>query len=233
MFESLVWLVPVFGVILEAQLQADRRKLYTWPFYAAAARARHECPFVVLVATPDAQVAAWAAQPIELGPGHVCRVLVLGPAGVPVITEAARAERDPYLAMVSVMAHGQGEPGTAVAIAQAAAAGIRTLPRADQRLLYWFIILSSLGDAARKAFETLPNIEPYLNETQRRAFAEAEAKGEAKGKAEDILKILTKRGIAMTDAHRASVLACTDLAVLDGWFDRVLTVASMDELFAP
>jgi hypothetical protein len=36
----------------------------------------------------------------------------------------------------------------------------------------------------------------------------------------------------MTDAHRERVFACTDLATLDGWFDRVLTVTSMDELFA-
>src|SRR6185436_4580871 len=44
---------PVFGAIIEAQLEPDGRKLYTWPLYALAARARHECPFVVIVPTPD------------------------------------------------------------------------------------------------------------------------------------------------------------------------------------
>jgi hypothetical protein len=126
---------PVFGAILEAQLQEDRRKLFTWPLYAVAARARHECPFVVVVATPDPETARWAAQPIDLGAGLLYRVLVIGPEGVPIITDAERATRDPYLAMLSVMAHGRGDPDVALAIAQVTAEAIRTLPKDDQRLL--------------------------------------------------------------------------------------------------
>jgi hypothetical protein len=150
---------------------------------------------------------------------------------VPIITAVERAMRDPYLAMLSVMAHGQGDQETALAIAQATAAAIHTLPREDQRLLYWYLILSSVGEAARKAFEMLPNIEPYLNETQRRAFAAAKAEGEAKGEAKAILKLLAKRGISMTEAHRERIMACTDLATLDSWFDRALTATAIDELF--
>src|SRR3977135_1566542 len=44
---------PVLGVIVEAQLRRDNRKLYTWPQYAMNARARHRCPFLVMVATPS------------------------------------------------------------------------------------------------------------------------------------------------------------------------------------
>jgi hypothetical protein len=223
---------PVFGAILEAQLQVDRRKLFTWPFYALAARARHECPFVVVVATPDPDTAQWAAQPIDLGDGHFYRVHVIGPEGVPIITDAERATRDPYLAMLSVMAHGQGDQDVALSIATATAEAIRTLPRQDQRLLYWFIILSSLGEAARKAFEMLPNIQPFLSESQRRAFAEVKAEGKAEGKAEDILKILAKRGISMTEIQRKRILDCGDLATLDRWFDRALIVTQIDALFA-
>jgi hypothetical protein len=32
---------PVFGIILEAQLQVDPEKLFTWPMYAVSARARY------------------------------------------------------------------------------------------------------------------------------------------------------------------------------------------------
>jgi hypothetical protein len=227
---------PVFGAVLEAQLQQDRRKLFTWPLYAVAARARHECPFVVVVTTPDPETARWAAQPIDLGAGFLYRVLVIGPEGVPIITDAELAIRDPYLAMLSVMAHGQGDQEIALAIARATAEAIRTLPKEDQRLLYWYIIRSSLGEAARKAFEMLQNLQPFLTESERRAFAEAEAKGQAKGeakaKAEDILKILTKRGISLAEAHRQRVLGCSDLAMLDRWFDRALTITIADELFA-
>jgi hypothetical protein len=97
-------------------------------------------------------------------------------------------------------------------------------------------IRSSLGEAARKAFEMLSNLQPFLTEAERQAFAKAaaegEARGEAKAKAEAILKILTKRGVSITEAHRQRVLGCSDLAALDRWFDRALTVMVIDELFA-
>ena len=227
---------PVFGAILEAQLREDRRKLFTWPLYAVAARARHECPFVVVVATPDRDTARWAAQPIDLGAGRLSGVLVLGPEGVPIITDAERAAHDPYLAMLSVMAHGRGDPDVALAIARAAAEAIQALPKKDQRLLYLLIIRSSLGEAARKAFEMLSNLQSFLNEAERQAFArvaaEGEARGEAKAKAEAILKILAKRGVSITEAQRQRVLDCSDLATLDRWLDRALTSIAIDELFA-
>jgi hypothetical protein len=147
---------PVFGAILEAQLQKDPRKLFTWPLYAIAARARHECPFVVIVVTPDLETAQWATQPIDLGAGLFYRVLVIGPEGIPRITDVGRAARDPYLAMLSVMAHGHGDQEVALAIAVATAEAIRTLPKEDQRLLYSFIILSSLGEAARRRSRCCP-----------------------------------------------------------------------------
>ena len=60
---------PVFGAIVEVQLRPKKRKRYTWPLYAVGARARERCPFVVLVVTPSAATAKWAAKPIELGGG--------------------------------------------------------------------------------------------------------------------------------------------------------------------
>lgn len=60
--------------------------------------------------------------------------------------------------------------------------------------------------------------------------AEGEAKGEAKGKAEALLRILAQRGLSVSEDQRRRVLACTDLATLDGWLDRALLVASVDEL---
>jgi len=227
---------PVFGAILEVQLQEDRRKLFTWPLYAVAARARHECPVVVVVVTTDRNTARWAAQPIDLGAGRLYHVLVIGPEGVPIITDVERAAHDPYLAMLSVMAHGQGDPDVAFAIARVTAEAIRTLPKDDQRLVYWYLIWSSLGEAARKAFEMLSNLQSFLNEAERQAFArvaaEGEARGEAKAKAEAILKILAKRGVSITEAQRQRVLDCSDLATLDRWLDRALTSIAIDELFA-
>ncbi len=218
---------PVFGIILEAQLQIDRAKLFTWPVYAASARARYRCPFVLLVVTPDAATARWAADSVELGGGNRWAPFVVGPDGVPVITDVDHASREPHLAVLSVMAHGRDDDvKTAVAIASAAVAGAATLPE-PLRMLCFALIESSLGDAARKSFEMLPQAYRFFSETQRRFFAEGEAKGEAKA----LLRVLERRALAISDSQRERILACSDMATLESWLDKAVTAASTDELF--
>jgi hypothetical protein len=207
---------PVFGIILEAQLQDDGNKRFTWPMYAVSARARFRCPFVLLVVTPDAATARWAAQSVDLGGGNIWRPFVVGPEGVPVITEPDRAAREPQLAVLSVMAHGRGaDVQTAVAIASAAAAAAAGLPEA-LRMLCFALIESSLGEAARKSFEMLPQGQQFFSETMRKSFAEGEAKGqargEAKGEAQALLRVLDRRGLAVSNDQRERILACTDIA---------------------
>jgi hypothetical protein len=225
---------PVLGVIFEAQLQRDDRKFYTWPIYAVGARGRYECPFVVLVVTPDAATARWAAARVDLGCGTF-QAHVVGPEGIPAITDVEHAIREPQLAMLSVMAHGRGDVDRAVEIATAAAAAIKPLT-GDQWLLYSPLITSALSEAARKAFEMLPQAYEFFSESQRRVFAEGEAKGKVEGKAEGavqaILVVLTTRALAISDAQRQRIQACTDLDVLDRWLARAVTVAATNDLFA-
>jgi hypothetical protein len=231
---------PVFGAIVEVQLRPGKRKRYTWPLYAVGARARERCPFVVLVVTPSAATARWAARPIELGGGNQYRPLVVGPEGVPKLTDPARARREPQLAVLSVMAHGRGDVATATAIGTAAARAVQRLPE-EQRMLYSLLIESNLSDAARKAIEMQGAVPKYFNEAQRqnyeRGVAEGEAKGKAEGKAEGqataLLKILSRRGLTVTAAQRGRMLGCTDLATLERWLDRSLSVSSVEELLAP
>ena len=61
--------------------------------------------------------------------------------------------------------------------------------------------------------------------------AEGEAKGKAEGKAEDLLKIFARRGLELSDAQRALILATTELALLDRWIDRVLEVTAARDVF--
>ncbi|RZU24718.1 hypothetical protein [Streptomyces sp. BK239] len=63
------------------------------------------------------------------------------------------------------------------------------------------------------------------------AMSEGEAKGEAKGRAADILRILDRRGIEVSEAVRESVTSCTDLDALGTWLDRSLTASAAEELF--
>jgi len=247
---------PVFGIILEAQLGVDPDKAFTWPLYAVSARARYRCPFVVLVVTPDASTARWAAEPVDLGGQALWRSLVVGPEGIPAITDAATAAREPHLAVLSALAHGRdADVATAVAVALAAASAAGALPDA-MRMLCFALIESSLGEAARKSFEMLPQGQRFFSETQRRFFAEGEAKGkaegeakgkaegEAKGKAEGkaegtaegearaVLRVMECRGLAVSAEQRERILRCSDLAILEHWLERAVAADTAEQVFA-
>jgi hypothetical protein len=236
----------VLTAVVEAQLQKDEDKRFTWPHYATGARVRHRCPAIVLVVTPDPRVALWAAQPIDLGPGSVFRPQVIHPEQVPKIVDPGEAARDPQLAALSVVAHGKGDPHVAARIAAALYVTLKTFPGADQ-WLYLSLIENALSDEAEEEFynyKMMPEAPKYFSETLRRSWehdvaagkAEGEAQGEAKGKAEGearaLLRILAQRGLPMSDDQRRRIQECTDIATLDGWLDRALLVASVDELLS-
>ena len=219
----------VLTAVVEAQLQKDEDKRFTWPHYATGARVRHRCPAIVLVVTPDPRIARWAAQPIDVGPGSVFRPQVIDPERIPKIVDAHEAVRDPHLAALSVIAHGKGDVDVAVRIALALDKAIEGLP-GTERSLYSHLIDNALGDDAKEKIEMMPEPPKYFSETFRRSWEQGAAEGEAKGKAEALLRILAQRGLPWSEDQRRRILACTDLATLDGWLDRALLVASVDEL---
>src|SRR5580700_3806432 len=55
---------------------------------------------------------------------------------------------------------------------------------------------------------------------------EGESKGELKAKRDAVLRLLMRAGIILTDDERARILACTDPATLDRWFDNALGAKS-------
>jgi hypothetical protein len=173
----------VFGAIIEAQLEPDRDKRLTWPVYATVARAYHRCPFVVIVVSPDPQTARWAARAIDLGGGNQYQPLVVGPDGIPKVTDRRWARREPQLAVLSAMAHGRGEVKTAAAIGSAAARAIWRFGK-EQRLLYSLLIQASLSEAARKAIEMESDGGIYFNDAQRKNYERGVAKGKAEGRAQ-------------------------------------------------
>jgi hypothetical protein len=63
--------------------------------------------------------------------------------------------------------------------------------------------------------------------------AEGRTEGEAKGKREALLLVLEGRGLSITRAQRAAILACDDLAKLDRWIAASVTAASVAGLLAP
>ncbi len=62
--------------------------------------------------------------------------------------------------------------------------------------------------------------------------AEGWAEGKIEGKIENLFKLLAHRGLGLDEPLRDRVLACTDEAQLERWFDRALTATSLGDVFA-
>ena len=226
---------PVLAIVVEVQLARKERKRFTWPLYAMSVRARYECEAIVLVVTSESAVAEWASRPIPLGPGNVFSPFVLGPDAVPVVVDPARAVAEPELAVLSVMAYGKGEVGRAVAIALAAAAGVEAVPDSERAMLYYDLIETALSEAARKAFEMLPKGYEFRSETVRTSIEKGRVEGRAEGRtealAEGVLRVITARGLSISDDRKQQILSSTDVEQLGRWLERAAIAASAEELF--
>ena len=72
----------------------------------------------------------------------------------------------------------------------------------------------------------------YVAQGEARGKAEGKAEGKAQGKAEALLAVVAARGLPITAAARAQVLACTDVALLDRWIARAVVATSVEEILA-
>src|SRR5262249_731225 len=149
-----------------------------WPAYVANLRARLECPVCLLVVTADDAVARWAAKPVAMGGLYKFAPYVLGPSGVPEITDEGEARDNPELAVLSAMAHGRDDDvarSARIAIyAQTATAGLD----ADRSKLYFDLILNSLSEAARNALSSMDAYTyEYQSDFARRYLAQGVAQG--------------------------------------------------------
>ena len=237
--------VPSGVQIVEVQLGIDAAKRYSWPEYATGSRARYRCPVSLLVVAPDPAVAAWCAEPIETGiPGFVLRPPVLGRAAIPVVTDPAEAARRPELAVLSAMAHGDGEQAVNVAAAALpAVAGLEP----DRARFYGDLVLNSLNQVARRALEAMM-IKGYefqsdfakkyvaLGRAEGRAEgrdegrAEGRDEGRAEGEARALLAALRVRGIPVPEAARERILAEKDPERLERWVERAIVATSLDDV---
>ena len=229
---------PVLGIIVEVQLRPDEDKRYSWPVYVAGLRARIRCPVCLLVVTAEESVAQWAVQVLELGGGNRFVPLVLGPSGMPEVTDEEVARRDPELAVLSAMAHGaDADTEKALRIAVVAMAASEGLD-AERSTLYFDLVAAALGEAARKALQSMdPAKYEYQSEFARRYVAQGraegeargEARGEVKGRAELLLKQLTLRFGPLSAAVLERVRAAS-IVEIDAFAERVLTAKSLDEV---
>ncbi|WP_437975367.1 hypothetical protein WMF11_46595 [Sorangium sp. So ce295] len=222
---------PAMAIVVEVQLGVDPDKPYVWPVYVTQTRARHRCPTGLLVVTIDAAMARWSARPIDTGhPGWTLTPLVLGPQGVPVVTDAEQAKAAPEVAVLSAMAHGQSEAAEAIGEAFfAAAAGLDE----ERRAVYGDLVLSSLNAAARRRLEAMMKSGyQFQSEFARSYVAKGRQEGILEAKAHDVLAVLEARGLEVPVEVRAHVLASTDLDELDRWIRRAVIISDARDLLA-
>ncbi|MGW3090134.1 hypothetical protein [Streptomyces sp. NPDC001108] len=60
---------------------------------------------------------------------------------------------------------------------------------------------------------------------------EGREEGIAKERSLSVLRMLDRRGVAVSEADRERIGACRDLPTLDLWVDRAFTVKTTDDLF--
>ncbi len=233
--------VLVLAIVLEVQRDDDPDKKYTWPVYVSVVRARKRCPTVVLVVAPDAEVASWAAQPIDLGLGlGTVRPLVIGASSVPEVVDAAVAEHDVELAVLSAVAHGNGPNGVAVLAAALVALGRLDLEHAAA---YFQMIYNVLREPMRRALEALVMERQSENKAtfpslMQRLIDEGEIKGKLAGKLEGrteeaaraVLTALRVRGIALPESARERILAEKDPERLERWLEKAMVAPSVSDV---
>ena len=66
----------------------------------------------------------------------------------------------------------------------------------------------------------------------RGALAIERQEGRAEGKRGTLLRLLARRGIALSEGDRAIIAACADVPTLDRWCENVLDATSVREVFA-
>lgn len=246
---------------LEVQLNINPAKRRSWPVYVTTLRSE-ACPRALLVVlTPSAAVARWAARPIDLGPcNESFRVHVIGPEQIPRVTEVEAARRSPELAVLSALAHAAADrdPG----LVRVAFAGLQRLDSA-RRWSYGSALIHALDAATRAALEVTmtdtdtqpdqdaqPEVSRELFERAMRwghslweeeqARKAAREQGRSEGRDEgriearrEVLRhLLARAGLRLDVGEAARIDACTELARLDRWIDQAITASTVAEALA-
>ncbi|MGN9842068.1 hypothetical protein ACTMTI_28475 [Nonomuraea sp. H19] len=186
----------------------------------------------VLVICPDRKVAAHYAQPIDSGlTGYRLQARVLGPDGIPAITDPQEAADHLGLAAMSVMVHGRDRK-----IIEAFAAALNET-RDEHAPKYHEYAYSMSSPEIRRLMEEImtstdwPVYSPFAREHFSRGKAEGQAEGKAEEAARSVLLVLAARGFNLPDATRARITTCTDLAQLETWLTRAAIAQTLQELF--
>ncbi len=222
------------ALIIEIQLRRDDEKPPSWLLYTAALNRKLNRPVTVLAIALNESVASWCAEPYiydHLGSGY--RPIVIGPSGVPRITDIDQAKAMPELAVLSVAAHGQEEDAEAIGIPAFLACATLDKRHAAQ---YADVVLAWLNDNARRALMEFLSMHDYQFQSEfAKSYAEEGRKeGIKEGLKEGLQKLLLKQlTLKFGDLPEDVVQRVRQAGdeQLERWGERVLTAATLDDVF--
>jgi hypothetical protein len=222
------------------QLQPDEEKEFSWPAYGTETRLRHRCEAVVLVICLDDATEAWANGMVRRLPNWMHAVRVLGPSKIPRIVDPVAVMADPWMAVLSALAHRKTAEDAVVL--RAVNEGLPVSGLKPEVVDYaWQVIESDLGKAAARALEAMMQLPAGYQAPSARMNREwydkglerGEARGEAKGYRMALTRLIKRRAILLTPAEQARIDACEDLNQLDAWHARAETATLASQIFEP
>ena len=134
----------------------------------------------------------------------------------------------PALATIAALMHGNEAGGATVA---ANAVGAVVLRDGETRGRWLLNLLHEILDDAilEKIYEVVMFEQEWIPKT--RFEKEPYGRGKIEGKAELIIRLLQRRGVALSEADLTRITSCRDEEQLARWGDRVLDAHTAADLF--
>ncbi|KAB2909710.1 MAG: hypothetical protein F9K40_03735 [Kofleriaceae bacterium] len=204
---------PVMAIVVEVQRKRDEAKRRAWPLYVAALHARMNTPCCLLVLAANDGIARWASAAITtLQPCSPFHPLVVGPSSVPRVS-AERAHREPHLAVLSALVHGDGPGGLDIVLA-----AIDAVTDMDEQRgrLFFDLILAALSAATRALLEAemQPGKYEYKSDFARKYFNAGREEGRAEALhavRTSLLHLAMHRVPTLRDDLRQRIASCSDV----------------------
>ncbi len=229
-----------FLVALEVQRDDVESKWSTWLYYCSYLQEKLTLPVILMVICDDAKVAVWASRARAFGPtAHKTMQLapvVCGPRSVPRFLDPDEVANDLPLAAISVIAH-SAEPDADLHMTVFATA-LEAQPDGENKFTLADLVSAGLsGSPAARLWSTIMLMttsyphSPLAQALADQVTEQVTRETKIKDAAEKLIRVLELQSKPITDEDRRRIVACTDVDLLNRWFDRSFTVATAAELF--
>src|SRR6266568_6375420 len=224
-----------FLVALEVQRDDVESKWSTWLYYCSYLQEKLTLPVILMIICDDPKVAVWASRARAFGPtAHKTMQLapvVCGPRSVPRFLDPDEVANDLPLAAISVIAH-SAEPDADLHMTVFATA-LEAQPDGENKFTLADLVSAGLsGSPAARLWSTIMLMttsyphSPLAQALADQVTEQVTRETKIKDAAEKLIRVLELQSKPITDEDRRRIVACTDVDLLNRWFDRSFTVAT-------